>query len=174
MIDLRKSLRTNGLLLKSIPMKDRTEELCKIAVQQAPKALDYVPTKWQSESLCKEALKKDPSVFCLIKEKALSESLCRYAVKQDFLLLSKMEERYRTPKVCRAALNNSIEALQFVPSYLINTVCQKNNEKLVLSCLSWIQKDILASIYLPLCVREDHRILDYQKAQGFLTVQKRM
>ena len=170
MTDLRKSLRTNGLLLKSIPMKDRTEELCKIAVQQAPKALDYVPTKWQSESLCKEALKKDPSVFCLIKEKALSESLCRYAVKQDFLLLSKMEERYRTPKVCRAALNNSIEALQFVPSYLINTVCQKNNEKLVLSCLSWIQKDILASIYLPLCVREDHRILDYQKAQGFLSV----
>lgn len=170
MTDLKKSLKTDGLFLKSIPLKDRTEELCKIAVRQNPKALEFVPPKWQSESLCKRALKEDPTVFSFIKEKALSESLCRYAVKQDYSLLGKMEQRYQTPKVCRAALEKSIEALQFVPSYLINTLYQRNSEELVQACLSWIQNDIYASAYLPMCVREDHRILDYQKTRGFLSV----
>ena len=69
-VDFEKELKKNGLFLKSIPSKDRSEHLCSLAVHQTSKALRYVPYKLQSESLCKYAIKKGDiySVVNMIKK----------------------------------------------------------------------------------------------------------
>ena len=50
--DFERQLKKNGMLLKSIQSKERTEGQCKIAVHQNPRALKFVPYKLQSENLC--------------------------------------------------------------------------------------------------------------------------
>ena len=169
MEDFEKQLKKNGMLLKSIPSKERTAEQCKIAVHQNPKALKLVPYKLQEESLCKYALKKDPSVYGLISPRKMSEKLCLYAVKLDASLLELVDKQYKTEKVCRAALAGSIEVLRFVPKDLRNVIYPEATEELVCSCVAWIRKDISASAYMPECVKSNHDVLNYQKEQHCLS-----
>lgn len=170
MSDFEKELKKNGMLLKSVPSKQRTEEQCRIAVHQNPKALKLAPYKLQSESLCKYALKKDPSVFGLISARALSEKICLYAVKQDSSLLGAIDPKYKSEKVYRAALKDSIKALRYVPESLRTEIYPEATADLVDACLEWIREDIAASAYLPECIRTDHIILNYQKEQQCLQV----
>lgn len=163
MDSLEKELKKNGMLLKEIPKRERTEEQCKIAVHQNPQAIRFVPWKLQTVSLCKYALKKDPSVFKKISSRVMSEKLRLFAVKQDFSLLGSMDERDKTEKVCRAALEESIEALQYMPDVMKNSLYDEPSEELASSCLAWIQRDIEASCHLPICIKTDHSILRYQK-----------
>ena len=168
MEDFKKQLKKNGMLLKSIPSRERTLEQCKIAVHQNPNAIKLVPHHLQEESLCKYALKKDPSVFKLISSKKISEKLCLYAVKLDASLLEIIPKQYKNKKICRAALKNNIEALRFVPKSLRDTIYPNTTYELICSCLEWIKKDISASVYLPECVKSDHLILNYQKERHCL------
>ena len=168
MDSFEKALKKNGMLLKSIPAKERTKEQCIIAVHQNPKALKLVPYRLQSESLCKYALKKDPSVINLISAKIMSEKLCLFVVKQDGSLLNKIDSKYKTEKVCRAALMSSIKALQYVPKNLKAEIYPEATVELVVSCLDWIKQDLMASVYLPECVKTNHNILNYQKTQQCL------
>ncbi len=169
MDEIEKQLKKNGMLLKSIPSKERTEEQCRIAVHQNPKALRWVPYKLQSKRLCKYALRKDPSVFSLISARALSEDLCMYAVKQDSSLIRLVDDKFRTKKVCLIALSDNIEELQYVPISILDTLFPTVKEEIVVSCLAWIQKDISASAYLPESLKTNHVILQYQKEQNCIS-----
>lgn len=170
MTDSERKLKKNGMLLKSVPVEERTEELCMIAVHQNPKALKYVPKKIQTEDLCKYALKKDPTVFDLVSVRLMSEKICLYAVKQDGMLLDKIDKKYRTPAVCRAAVADKVEALHLVPARMRDDAFPKTTERLVQSCLDWIKTDMAASEYLPTCVRADPRVLSFQKQQKCLVI----
>ena len=170
MADFIKELKKDGLLLKTIPSKERTAEQCLIAVRQNPRAIKYVPCKLQTEKLCKAALKKDPSVFKLIYYKAFNDKVRLYLVKQDGMLLKEIPEYDRTKAICRAALFNTIRALRYVPKEVKDEIYPNASDEFVMCCMEWLHDDIMALNYLPTSVINSRLFMNKQKERGCLTV----
>ena len=158
---LEVQLKKNGMLLKSVPNKEKTEKICKIAVTQNPHALKYVPAKLQTEELCRIALKIDPSVFSLISKSALTEKICLYAVKKDGLLIEHIDSKYHSLKLYRAAITNTLESLKYIRPLMRDLVIPKTNYELVKRCLLLLEKDLVYSIYLPRCLLQDRIVFHH-------------
>ena len=169
-IPLEEELKQNGMLLRRLPAKERSEELCWIAVRQNPQAIKLVPAKLQSESLCEYAIERDPSTFWLIASSAMSDNVCMFAMKQDESLFAQMEDKHKTENVCRFALSASLHALKYISCESKDSLFPTCEDDFLQKCLSWIEEDISASVYLPRCVRADHRILKYQKYKNCLKI----
>lgn len=172
MHNIKKELKKDGMLLKKIPNKDRSESLCRIAINQNPKALGAVPARLQSIELCKYALKRDPFTLSLICSSKQNEELYIYAVKQDYHVLSIIPRSCRTENVLRAALSKHIEALEYVPEVMRTVIFPKASESLINRCLVWLKSNIYASSFIPECVRSDDRILQLQRQMEHLCVVK--
>lgn len=66
---VEKALVADGSALRHV--KDKTLELCKIAVESTGKALRYVPASMQNEEICMVAILKDNAAIHMIKRDAL-------------------------------------------------------------------------------------------------------
>ncbi|MDE6055594.1 MAG: DUF4116 domain-containing protein, partial [Lachnospiraceae bacterium] len=62
-MNIEKELKKDGLLLKKIPKKNQTMDICKIAVKQNPLALQFVSKKCLDIKFCMSAVKKDCHAF---------------------------------------------------------------------------------------------------------------
>ena len=58
-MDIIKELKRDGMLLKKIPKKEQTIELCKAAIRQNPLALQFVSRKCLDSKMCLAASKKE-------------------------------------------------------------------------------------------------------------------
>ena len=85
-------LNENPDLLKFIT--DKTEELCRLTVDNYGYALEYVP------------------------EQMKTPELCRLAVENTGLALAFVPEKLKTPEMCRLAVENDGFAFQYVPKHL--------------------------------------------------------
>lgn len=52
-------------------VKEKTEELCKLAISNYPKALRYVPASLQTEEICLLAITQEPSTLTFIKHSSI-------------------------------------------------------------------------------------------------------
>lgn len=66
---VEKALIADGTALRHV--KDKTPDLCKIAVENTGKALRYVPASMQNEEICMIAILKDNTAIHMIKRDAL-------------------------------------------------------------------------------------------------------
>lgn len=173
MDDFNNKLKENGMLLKSIPAKERTEEYCNTAVNQNPRALQYVPSKKQSEEICKAAMKQDPTIFRFIKERNQTQELCEYAVSRKPDLLKDIPTSAITEGLCRKALSISIDVLPYVPKTIRETIFMDPDAETREKLLAFLREDFRYSRYLPASVRDDHDILNFQKQSGCLLFGKK-
>lgn len=58
-MDMLSELKKDGLLLKKIPKKEQTVEMCKTAIKQNSLAMQFVAQKCSDSKLCMEAVKKN-------------------------------------------------------------------------------------------------------------------
>ena len=128
----------------------------------------FVPYKLQTVRLCKSAMRKDPSAFRLIKARAMNDTLLFFALEMDGMNLRYIEIFDITEKMCISAVASRIEALEYVPHRMRNSIFPQASDDIVNRCLEWIKQDITASIYLPDSIRASHRILTYQNSQGLI------
>ena len=99
-------VKKNGLMIKYI--KDQTEEICKLAVQEDANALPYV--KKQTEEICKLAVQRNGEALKYVKEQ--TEEICILAVKKDANILPYVKEQ--TEEICKVAVQQDGNVLRYV------------------------------------------------------------
>lgn len=181
-------LKKDGLLLKQIAKKDQTPEMCKVAIIQNPKALQYASKICIDAKTCMAAVKKDGNVFCYVPSKFFTKKMCLLAVQANPDLLNNVPEKWRTREICLFAVTKKPETLYYVshekryeilseetPVQLLKSIVEFNIEWLIYMpdcrkgihiCLACIKKDFSSSQYLPKEIKQNREILDYQKSQG--------
>lgn len=106
----RIAVEMNGLFLKYIPADKQTEELCRIAVENTPYALEWVHE--QSDAVCTAALKRNGR--CLQYVKCQTPALCMTALEQTGMALQYVKE-YMLSKLCAYAIEKNIPSIHFIP-----------------------------------------------------------
>jgi hypothetical protein len=100
-------IKKDGKKIRNLPDKSKSYELCLLAVQQDPYALDYVN---QTEELCKLAVRQDGKALQYVKNQ--TEEICKLAVQQDGLALYYVE--LKTEELCQLAVKQNANALKYV------------------------------------------------------------
>jgi phage regulator Rha-like protein len=101
-----KLLKYDGFALQFI--KEQTEEICKMAVQQNSNALNYV--KKQTEEICKMAVQQNSNALNYVKKQ--TEEICKLAVQQYGLALVYVKNQ--TKEICKLAVQQNGLALDYV------------------------------------------------------------
>jgi exosome complex RNA-binding protein Rrp4 len=114
----RIAVMQNGKILEYIPEDFRTEAMCRIAVTQHGSALKHVPEALRTQDLCQIAVAQNGWYLWAVPEKIRTEDLCRIAVAQNGLALSHVPQRLRTEALCRIAMLQNWEAWWDVPDDL--------------------------------------------------------
>jgi len=187
-----KKIKKDGLLLKNIPKKEQTLEICKVAISQNPKALKYASRKCIDAKICLNAIQQDGNVFPYIPNKFITKSMCLLAIQTNADLLNYVPKEWKTSEICLFAITKKPWTFSYVPEGIRYEVFNKETPVELLNsivkydiswlrympfsqngvdiCLAYIKKDLSNSNYIPKEIRKNKEILYYQKAQGKLTV----
>lgn len=182
-----KELKKDGLLLKQISKKEQTLEMCKAAISQNPKALQYASIKCIDAKICLTAVKEDGNVFPYVPTRFITKKMCLLAVQADADLLNNVPIDWRTREICLLAVSKKPGTFSYIPqeiryeifneetpTELLESIVEFNINWLVYMpicrngidiCLEYIKKDFIASKYLPVGIKQNKEILDYQKSQ---------
>jgi Domain of unknown function (DUF4116) len=106
-------LKQNGEALEYVPVKLRSPELCRIAVEQNGMALEYTPENYKSPELCRIAVEQNGLALQNVYER--TPELCRLAVVQNGRALLFVPREYRTAELCRLAIEQNGLAIYYVP-----------------------------------------------------------
>lgn len=183
-----KKLEVDGLLLKQILKKKQTLKMCKAAINQNPKSLKYASRKCIDAEICLAAVKKDGNVFRYVPEQFVTEEMCLLAVQADADLLKNVPDVWRTKEICLLAVTKKTGTLCYIPdkikseilneetpAELLESIVEFNLKWLIYMpvcrkgidiCLACIKRDFSTSQYLPVGIKQNQEILDYQKSQG--------
>ena len=143
--ELEALVQLNGLMLKHIPLKDKTEQLCQLAFQSNPMCFPSIPKKFQTQAMCEEALRVSAEFFGYIDLPFRTPEMCLKAYdeidekkRKDFLKKTIDEAGYlkilevhplalksiplkkRTKTLCDFAFQSypSAELFSSIPSHL--------------------------------------------------------
>lgn len=187
-----KNLKKDGLLLKQISKKKQTPEMCNAAIRQNPKALQYAARKCIDYKICLAAVKKDGNVFPYVPQQFITKKMCLLAVQADAYLLDNIPAHWRTKEICLKAIENNLDALSYTPEEIIYEILNEETDKEILESIiehnvEWlsympvcqkgmdislecIKKEFSVSKYLPMKIKQNRCILDYQKSQGKISI----
>ena len=190
-MDIIKELKRDGMLLKKIPKKEQTIELCKEAIRQNPLALQFVCRKCLDSKMCLTAVKKNGQAFQYVPAKFVTKRMCELAVEADPKLLNNVPENFRTPTICINAIKKDVSTFSFVSQEkryelfdnntefeLIEKIVAHNSKWLVYMpnrpdvkelCINCMTEDFSISQYMPEQIKTSDDILNYQKSKGKLT-----
>jgi len=192
---IMENLKKDGLLLKQISKSEQTPDMCKLAISQNPKALQYASKKCIDAKVCFDAVKENGMVFRYVPNRLITKEMCFLAVQSEANLLKYAPTEWRNKEICLLAVTKKPEAIVYIPEeirYEIFTeeaplkllknivklgieyltyvpVCQKGID----ICLAYIKKDFSNSQYLPVGIKESKRILDYQKSRGKISIRSK-
>lgn len=183
-----KNLKKDGLLLKQINKKEQTPEMCKAAINQNPRALQYASRTCINSEICLAAVKKDGNVFRYVPSQFVTKKMCLFAVQADADLLNNVPDNWRTREICLLAVTKKPSTLYYipnemryeilneeVPAVLLKSIVEFNIKWLIYMpicrkgifiSLECIKKDFSASRYLPDGIKQNQEVLEYQKSQG--------
>jgi hypothetical protein len=131
-------------ILGTVPLKNRTVELCDMAILKDIYAFDYVPTnikkavilkyislagpnilvtlgafpsRYLDEEVCNAAFKVQPRSLLDFPDKHITEEKCIEAINQisDPYIFSKLKLKFKTEAVCLAFIKNNVDSLYMIP-----------------------------------------------------------
>jgi predicted MPP superfamily phosphohydrolase len=189
-------LKKDGLLLKQISKKEQTPEMCKEAISQNSKALQYASRKCIDAKICLAAVKKDGNVFRYVPNRFIIKEMCLLAVQADADLLNNVPADWRTREICLLAITKKAGTFLYIPQEIIYEIFNEETPTELLEsivefninwlaympvcrngidiCLAYIKKDFAASQYLPVGIKQNKEILDYQKSQGKISIIRKL
>ena len=177
------ALRRNNNVLRYIPEKYRSRDMCFEAVKKNGWALEFVPGEYRNEALCLEAVKNDGAALMFVHEKYRNENLCFEAVGQNGLALQHVPEKYhhilsikavkqhgtalrfvkiknRNKELYFEAIKQNGWALEDVPNYYVNETW----------CLEAVIKDGDALLLVPEQYRSEDLCLEAVKGSGYALI----
>lgn len=189
-MDIIKELKRDGMLLKKIPKKEQTIELCKAAIRQNPLALQFVSRKCLDSKMCLAAVKKNGQAFRYVPGQLVTKRMCELAVEAVPELLNNVPENFKTSMICINAIKKDVNTLSFVSQEkryelfddnteidLIEKIVAHNPKWLVYMpnrpdvkalCINYMEEDFSIAQYMPEQVKISEDILSYQKSKGKL------
>ena len=195
-MDIIKELKRDGMLLKKIPKKEQTKDLCKAAIKQNPLALQFVSRKYLNSKMCLMAVKKNVQAFRYVPSQFVTKRMCISAVEADPQLLNNVPENYRTSAMCINAIKKDVNTLSFVSQEkryelfdndtgidLIEKIVEHNPEWLKYMpnrpdvkalCINYMEEDFSIAQYMPEQVKLSEDILSYQKSKGKVAIHTQM
>ncbi|MEK7071147.1 MAG: DUF4116 domain-containing protein [Patescibacteria group bacterium] len=99
-------------------IRNKTPELCRLAVAENPSALQFVPEELITTELCRLAVENCGTALHLVPKSMITPELCRLAVDNYGNSLEYVPEKFRTSEVCGTAVRKSKWAIKFVPDNL--------------------------------------------------------
>lgn len=191
-----KELKIDGLLLKQISKKEQTLEMCKAAIHQNPKALQYASKRCIDAEICLVAVKKDGNTFRYVPKQFITEKMCFFAVQANADLLNNVPDDLKTREICMLAITKEPGTLSYIPhdkryeilieetqAELLKRIAESNIKWLTYMpvcqsgidiCLAYIKKDIAFSQYMPVGIKQNRKILNYQIAQGKISILRKL
>lgn len=144
--------KKSGYLIKDIPHKYITEEICLEAVKNKGHVIKHIPEKFLTEEICLEAIKCDNGFsyailknipmhlrtydVCLeaviqssesfeyVPKEHVTYELCSAAAEKDSLIAKKIPQEYFTEELCVKLLKTSDVAFKYIPpQYLSEKIC---------------------------------------------------
>ena len=115
-----------------IDSKDENyDEICKLAVQQNSKALQYLPPELMTEKIYKLAVQKDGKTLQYVPPELMTDEICKLAVQQNsFYALQYLKPKLMTDEICKLAVRQNGYALRYVPSELNYVKNKEMKEKI--------------------------------------------
>ena len=147
--DYKNLLNKNGRFIYFISDDKKTEDLCKIAVQQVGYLLKFIPEDKKTDEICKIAVQQDGPVLVYVPENKKTDEICKIAVQQDQTgyTLQFVPKNKKIDEICRIAEQKKeyILRLNNIKSQL-NKIC-----KYILSLYQKIKKMIYYN-FLECCI----------------------
>lgn len=182
-MDIIKELKRDGMLLKKIPKKEQTIELCKAAIRQNPLALQFVSRKCLDSKMCLAAVKKNGQAFRYVPGQFVTKRMCELAVEAAPELLNNVPENFRTSTICINAIKKDVNILSFISQKkryelfddsteidLIEKIVAHNPKWLVYMpnrpdvkalCINYMEEDFSIAQYMPEQVKISKDILGF-------------
>ena len=189
---IMENLKKDGLLLKQISKSEQTPDMCKLAINQNPKALQYASKRCVDAKVCFDAVKENGMVFRYVPNRLITKEMCFLAVQSEGDLLKYVPTDWRNKEICLLAVTKKPEALVYIPEEiryeiineeaplkLLKSIVKLGVEYLTYMpvskkgidvCLANIKRNFSNSQYLPVGIKESKRILDYQKSRGKISI----
>lgn len=167
MKDYKKKLQENGMLLKEIPKKEQNIDMCRIAINQNPKAIRFASQKCIDYEICFNAVKRDVNVFRYVPTKLMTEEMIQISIEADGELINKVPEKYITDELYLKAVKSNIAAFEYIPEEKKQELLDENTPLDLI--ISWIEKDFTISKFMSQSVKSNIKILKFQKSLDKLT-----
>ncbi len=93
------ALKQEGMNLKKISAKKRTQPLCEMAVKNNPTAFQFVAEKWQTTDMYERALEKDGGDITHVPKDKYTEELCLIALRSKPYAIAFIPEKWLTDEI---------------------------------------------------------------------------
>lgn len=152
-------LSKNGFLLRLI--KNKTLELCHIAIKDHGLALFYVPKEIINEDLCYKAVYSNSLALSYVPKEIINKELCKIAVEDNGLALEYVPKKFIDKELCKIAIKNNPKSLKYIDDDILD------NELIVLA----VKKDGLClSFLVPLDIKMWNEICDIAYQQNYKSI----
>ena len=89
------------MLLRDVPDKWKTEEMCRKAVEKYSWVLRDVPDQWKTEEMCLKAVEEDPELLCDIPDTFITSLLNGVPTFPTCpMLISEISKVFSTRQMC--------------------------------------------------------------------------
>lgn len=106
---------------QDIPLLERTERVCWVAVKLNPKDFCYVPDALKTIELCLLAMEKEPAMMFFLPDHLQTRSLCKKAVSLDAQLIHQIPVRHLKKDIWLAALEKDGLLLRHCPLNIVTS-----------------------------------------------------
>jgi len=103
-------IAANWTLLRLVPEKEQTDEVCDLALSKSPYAIEHIHN--QTRERCLKAVQADGKALYQIKAEARTDEINIAALKQNITALRFIE--VHTTEICRAAIESDPFALSLL------------------------------------------------------------
>jgi hypothetical protein len=106
---------------QDIPLFERTERVCWVAVKLNPKDFYYVPDALKKIELCLLAMEKEPTMLFFLPDHLLNKSLYKKAVSLDAQLIHQIPAQHLKRDIWLTALGKDGLLLRFCPVNIVTS-----------------------------------------------------
>lgn len=181
-------LKEDGMVLKKIPKARQTAEMCRVAINQNPKALRMASQMCVDYEMCLSAVKRDANVYRYVPAKFKTQEISNVAFEKDVQLISKIPEKFRTKEMYIKAISTDVSLFEQVPeeerlalfsngipsSLIMKLIKYKKRwiiymppcDEVLNLWISFMKEDFYVSDLMPDEVKKNNRILEFQRSLG--------
>ena len=99
-------------------VKDKTEDLWYCAIKLNPFVLRYIPPKMNTYELCLIAVLDNVDAFKFVPDEIKDITMCSHCVSYEGFLLEYVPHNMKTAEICNEAFYNNTNAVMYIPDEL--------------------------------------------------------